>query len=107
METGQADDTPEQLKNSPALRALYNNLKKDGAGAEAVADEPGDYEGYRDPALILAIKIDETVKRVRPDAWRGHQAKENIIKGKLLPLLGNDMAEVERIFLIIKAQKEY
>ena len=28
VEAGQADDTPEELKNSPALRALYNNLKQ-------------------------------------------------------------------------------
>lgn len=27
VEAGLAEDTPEQLKNSPALRALYNNLK--------------------------------------------------------------------------------
>jgi type I restriction enzyme R subunit len=107
VETGHADDTPEQLKNSPALRALYNNLKTDGGRAEAVADEPGDYTGFRDPALSLALKIDETVRRARPDAWRGHQAKENIIKAALLPLLSDDVAEVERIFLIIKAQREY
>ena len=30
VEAGQADDTPEPLKNSPALRALYNNLGKSG-----------------------------------------------------------------------------
>ena len=107
VETGHADDTPEQLKNSPALRALYNNLKKDGAGAETVADQSGDYRGFQDPALILALEIDKTVRRVRPDAWRGHQAKENTIKAALLPLLNDDVAEVERIFLIIKAQREY
>jgi type I restriction enzyme R subunit len=28
VEAGLAEDTPEPLKNSPALRALYNNLKK-------------------------------------------------------------------------------
>jgi len=44
---------------------------------------------------------------VRPDGWRGIQARENIIKAALLPLLENDVSEVERIFLIIKAQKEY
>jgi type I restriction enzyme, R subunit len=44
---------------------------------------------------------------VRPNAFRGNQAKENVIKRTLLPLLGKDRAEVERIFLIIKAQKEY
>ena len=82
VEAGKADDTPEKL-NTPGKRALYNNLKKDEA---------------------LALKIDETVRRVRPDGWRGNQAKENVIKAALLPLLGNDGAEVERIFLIIKAQ---
>jgi hypothetical protein len=30
-----------------------------------------------------------------------------VIKGALLPLLKNDVDEVERIFLIIKAQREY
>ena len=53
------------------------------------------------------MTLDATVRRVRPDGWRGHQAKENTIKGALLPLLNNDEAEVERIFLIIKAQGEY
>jgi hypothetical protein len=38
---------------------------------------------------------------------RGNQAKGNVIKAALLPLLGNDRAEVERVFLIIKAQQEY
>ena len=57
--------------------------------------------------LAQAQQIDETIKRVRPDGWRGIQARENIIKAALLPLLDNDVSEVERIFLVIKAQKEY
>jgi len=48
-----------------------------------------------------------TVKKTRPHGWRGNQPKENTIKAAILPLLGNDVAEVERIFLIIKAQLEY
>jgi type I restriction enzyme R subunit len=55
----------------------------------------------------LALKIDETVRKVKPNAFRGHQARENVIKAALLPLLGNDKAEVERIFKIIAAQTEY
>src|SRR2546427_5987028 len=42
VEAGQADDTPEALKQSPALRALYNNLQKHDAKPEepeGVADE--------------------------------------------------------------------
>ena len=65
------------------------------------------YRTDEGPKLSLALAIDETVRRVRPDDWRGHQARENEIKRALLPLLQNDAQEVERVFLIIKAQKEY
>jgi type I restriction enzyme R subunit len=85
VQGGKAADTPEKL-NTPGKRALYNNLGNDEE---------------------LALRIDETVRRVRPNAFRGNQAKENVIKRALLPLLGNDRDEVERIFLIIKAQAEY
>jgi type I restriction enzyme R subunit len=54
----------------------------------------------------LALKIDETVRWTRPDGWRGIQAREQIIKAGLYSLL-QDVAEVERIFLIVKAQTEY
>ena len=59
-----------------------------------------------DVTLALALKIDTTVKTVRPNAWRGVQPRENVIKAALLPLLGS-VAEVERIFAIIKQQAEY
>ena len=84
VEAGQAEDTPEQV-NTPGLRALYNNLNKN-----------------RD----LALKINDVVKRVRPDGWRGIQAREQVIKGALYDEI-KDEAEVERIFLIIKQQREY
>jgi type I restriction enzyme, R subunit len=84
-QAGKAPDTPDKL-NTPGKRALYNNLNKDEA---------------------LALKIDETVQRVRPNAFRNNQVKENVIKAALFPLVGKNRAEVERIFLIIKAQKEY
>ena len=56
--------------------------------------------------LALALKIDETVKRIRPDGWRGVQAREQVIKAALYDVL-QGVSEVERIFLIINAQKEY
>jgi len=109
VEVGHADDTPEQLKHSPALRALYNNLHRDAgklARADRVAEAPGEYTVAGDPALTLALTIDATVKRVRPDGWRDVQAREQVIKRALYDIL-QDIAEVERIFLIIKAQREY
>jgi len=109
VEAGLADDTPEQLKRSPALRALYNNLKR-AAGTRSRADRAaetlGEYTVSGDPVLDLAVKIDAAVRRVRPDGWRGVQAREQVIKAALYEIL-QDVAEVERVFLIIKAQGEY
>ena len=56
--------------------------------------------------LHLALQIDAMVKRVRHDDWRGVETRERVIKHALFGIL-QDVAEVERIFLIIKAQKEY
>lgn len=50
--------------------------------------------------------MDEAIRRVRPDAWRGVQAKESVIKRALYDVL-RDEGEVERIFLIVKQQAEY
>jgi type I restriction enzyme R subunit len=84
VEAGQAEDMPEQL-NTPGRRALYNNLNHNED---------------------LAIKLDDVVKRVRPDSWRGIHSKEQVIKAGLYGVL-QDAAAVERIFLIVKQQKEY
>lgn len=81
---GQAPNTPTQL-DTPGKRALYNNLNQNEE---------------------LALQIDEVVHAVRPDAWRGIETREAVIKGALYGVL-QDIDEVERIFLIIKAQKEY
>ena len=85
VEIGKADDTPATL-NTPGKMALYNNLNRN-----------------EDLALI----IDEKIRSIRPDGWRGIKAKENIIKGGILSILNNDSTEVERIFHIINAHKEY
>src|SRR5256712_10233894 len=66
VEAGLAEDTPEQLKSSPALRALYNNLKKargTPARADRVAEAPGEYAVSGDPVLDLALKLDAAVRR--------------------------------------------
>ena len=84
VEAGKSEETPEKL-DTPGRRALWNNLGHDEA---------------------LAMKIDAIVREVRPDGWRGVQSREQTIKQALYGIL-NDEAEVERIFLVIKAQREY
>ena len=108
VEAGQADDTPEQL-DTPGRRAIFNNLRQVAfSGNPSGVDDPSPLyaDSTKGEMLELAIRIDETVKHTRPDGWRGVQAKENVIKAALYGIL-QDVAEVERIFLIIEKQKEY
>jgi type I restriction enzyme R subunit len=81
---GSAQEAPERL-DTPGKRALYNNL---------------------DNNEELALRLDEVVKRNRPDDWRDVQSREQVIKRALYGVL-KDKNEVERIFVIVKAQKEY
>jgi len=63
----------------------YNNLGKDEA---------------------LALALDGAIIRVRKADWRCNPQKENEIKAELYKIL-KDKNEVERIFPIIKQQRDY
>lgn len=80
----QRGDLPKTIQ-TPAQRALFNNLGKNE---------------------VLALQIHEAVKRVKQVDFRGYEPKENLIKFEIHKIL-KDEKEVERIFAIIKAQKEY
>jgi type I restriction enzyme R subunit len=101
VQAGHAQGTPAVL-DTPGKRALYHNLKQPESASAAMLLHEGP-----DPAVELAVDIDGRVRQVRPADWRGVQARENIIKGALLPLLSNNEAEVERIFQILRAHTEY
>ncbi|TSA30385.1 MAG: HsdR family type I site-specific deoxyribonuclease [Verrucomicrobiaceae bacterium] len=106
LQAGKTDNTPAAL-DTPGKRALYSNLKKPAAGPPAADMAEGAAAfGVGDPVLALALRLDETIKKCRPNAWRGVHSKEQVIKGALFQMLG-DKAEVERLFLIILAQPEY
>ncbi len=108
LEAGKTDDTPVKL-DSPGKRAIYNVLKQalegDSSG-EKVAESTTPYELDADSILDVTMKIDETVKHVRPDGWRGVQAKEEVIKAALYAIV-QDIHRVEILFTVIFAQKEY
>ncbi|MFN0304214.1 MAG: UvrB domain 3-containing protein, partial [Burkholderiales bacterium] len=105
VEAGKGDDTPAAL-DTPGKRALYNNLKSDASSGRRLRAASASPSSEGDDILDLAIKINDVVRTVRPDSWRGVQAREQVIKAALYRVL-QDVAEVERIFLIIKAQREY
>ena len=84
VEAGKSADTPPRV-DTPARRALYHNLNQNEE---------------------LALRIDERIRSVRPDSWRGNHAREQTVKRALYDFL-QDPLEVERIFLIVIQQKEY
>lgn len=93
VQEGKASDTPVQL-DTQGKRALFNALVQRQVASNS--DKP----------LVLALKIDEAVRLVRPNAWRGHLPRENIIKQALWDILQDD-DQVERLFRIIVDNPEY
>ncbi len=80
----QPDDTPKSL-NTKAKLVLYNNLNKNEA---------------------LVLQVNDVVMDSKQDGWRGNQAKENEIKRAIFDIV-KDADEVERIFAIVKQQRDY
>ncbi|MCE2690742.1 MAG: HsdR family type I site-specific deoxyribonuclease [Rubrivivax sp.] len=103
VSAGKAEDTPVQLKTAGQL-ALYNNLK-DRLTADATREPEVPFEGTS-VALDLALKLDAAIKTGRQDAWRGVVAREQIVKQAMFDVL-QDIKEVNRLFPIVFAQKEY
>jgi len=103
VSAGKADDTPIQLKTSGQL-ALYNNLK-DHVATDAAQESETPYAG-KTIALDTALKLDAVIKAKRPDGWRGVVAREQMVKQAMFEVL-RDIKEVNRLFPIVFAQKEY
>jgi type I restriction enzyme, R subunit len=78
-------DYPERIKKSAPLRALYDNYSQD-----------------EDEILILHDKINA----VKPDKWKGDTAKEKVLQKGIYKVV-KDYDEVDKIFGIVKEQREY
>lgn len=103
VSSGKADDTPTQLKTAGQL-ALYNNLK--GQLHVDQAQAPSGPLLPADQALDTALQLDASIKARRPDGWRGTVAKEQAVKQAMYDVL-KDIQEVNRLFPIVVAQREY
>lgn len=76
---------PESIRHSEALRAFYDNCGEDED---------------------LAINIDIAVRKSKMADFRHNEVKERRIKLALLEIIKNE-EEVERIYSLVEAQKEY
>jgi type I restriction enzyme, R subunit len=101
VQEGQTDATPEPLKKNPGMRAIYNALL-----AMRAASPTDVYPGATDPVLDLAQRLDVSLRHNAPNGWRGVLAKEREVQRLIYETVG-DPALVERLFLVITAQKDY
>jgi type I restriction enzyme R subunit len=74
-----------QTLDTAAKRALYDNLENDEQ---------------------LALALDDAIRQTKKDNWRGSTFKEREVKYAIYQLV-RDEAEVERIFELVKSQREY
>ena len=79
------DRYPDAIKNSGAMRALYDNCGEDE---------------------VLVTKLHNAVMKSKMDGFRNNPVKESRIKRALYQILGNE-DEVERIYRIVAEQEEY
>lgn len=76
---------PEAI-NSDARRALFDNLNRDES---------------------LAVAVDEAIRTVKKDGWRGNRFKEREVRNAIANALGDTAEPVDDIFKLAKNQRDY
>ncbi|MCC5847124.1 MAG: HsdR family type I site-specific deoxyribonuclease [Verrucomicrobia bacterium] len=102
---GHREDLSPRL-SSPGKKALYNRLLQPVQARLAAEPDPELLRAGEKEAEELTLRIDETVRKVKPDDFRGNKSKERVVKAALYGILRDDR-QVEDVFGIIVAQKEY
>jgi len=107
--------------DTPVLRAIYENLE-DTAGpnvlhepttnrhaASEVAAVRESFNEYGGPTRRerVAIAVERNIREVKQADWRGHTIKERQVRNAIRRAVGDDEVEVDRLFEIVKAQRDY
>ncbi|KAB2949522.1 MAG: HsdR family type I site-specific deoxyribonuclease [Phycisphaerae bacterium] len=72
--------------NSPARRALFDNLNQDE---------------------VLAVQVDTAIRNIKKDDWRGMRAKRIEVRNAIKSVLGDDDGFVDAIYKIAESQRDY
>ncbi len=72
--------------NTDARRAFYDNLNRDE---------------------LLAVQVDEAIRAVKKDQWRGNRFKEREVRNAIAGVLGDNSDLINQIFEIAKNQRDY
>ena len=55
----------------------------------------------------MALALDRAIRAVKKADWRGNRFKEREVRNAIDAKLGADEVLVDRVFEIVKAQREY
>ena len=92
--------------NSPARRALYDNLK-DVSGLEALMLTPNWVADPSDSSAETGtLAVDDAVRAIKKADWRGNKFKEREVRLAIKEVLQDDTL-VDSVFEIVKAQHAY
>ena len=89
--------------NSPALRALFDNL----VVLVPTAREPLGAEPDVDVRAAKVLALDSAIRRVKKADWRGNKLKEREVRNAIHSGLGGNETLVNAVFEIVKAQSDY
>ena len=88
--------------HSQAQRALFDNLVSDVSGLQETDDAR---------RTQIALTLDETIRSVRRDDWRGHTLKEREVRRAIEQVvrteLGDNAVDIDALFELVKNQDEY
>ena len=98
---------PETI-NTSALRSLFDNLEDTHAFAWREQASRDYHTGTDvDAREAMALALDGAIRLVKKADWRGNRFKEREIRIVIRSELDGDEALMERIFEIVKAQRDY
>jgi type I restriction enzyme, R subunit len=83
---GPTPNTRPASLDTPAKRALYDNLRNDEA---------------------LALRVDDAVRAASQDAWRSNTMKTRRVRQAIRGILGDDEARIDLILELVKNQHGY
>ncbi|HQU17208.1 MAG: restriction endonuclease subunit R [Chromatiales bacterium 21-64-14] len=92
--------------NSPARRALYDNLKPVEGLEARVRQEDMVADRERDLAATTALALDHAIRAVKKADWRGNRIKEREVHHAIASVI-LDQPLAATLFEIVKAQRDY
>ena len=104
---GQGTEYPSGI-DTPALRALYDNLPEDESLARVGASRPlysaDETVSHREK---MALALHEAIRGAARDDWRGNTFKERAVRNAIRSTLDCPEQLVDEMIEIVKAQNEY